>query len=169
MTYLRVRSDVSARPHVRDPRGMERCDHDAADVDHRLVAGDLTGIGPAGRNWPLTISHDPAIDGAWATVVIGSFFLCRRTLTGTAIGQPPQGGSTTMVSTTRFSPRARPRRYPHQRPLAARRPRDDRRVAGVPISRIAAQTRHKDLGVLVNRYIRPLEAPAITSSKDLGL
>ncbi len=29
-------------------------------------------------------------------------------------------------------------------------------LAGVPLNRIAAQTRHKDLGVLVNRYIRPL-------------
>lgn len=42
-------------------------------------------------------------------------------------------------------------------------------VAGVPLDRIAAQTRHKDLTVLVNRYIRPLEALATTSSKDLGL
>jgi integrase len=41
--------------------------------------------------------------------------------------------------------------------------------AGVPLDRIAAQTRHKDLTVLVNRYIRPLEALATTSSKDLGL
>ena len=42
-------------------------------------------------------------------------------------------------------------------------------LAGVPLNRIAAQTRHKDLGVLVNRYIRPLEALATTSSKDIGL
>ncbi|WP_304437915.1 site-specific integrase [Terrabacter sp. Root85] len=42
-------------------------------------------------------------------------------------------------------------------------------LAGVPLNRIAAQTRHKDLGVLVNRYIRPLEALENTSSKDLGL
>ena len=42
-------------------------------------------------------------------------------------------------------------------------------LAGVPLHRIAAQTRHKDIGVLVNRYIRPLEALAETSSKDLGL
>jgi integrase len=42
-------------------------------------------------------------------------------------------------------------------------------LAGVPLNRIAAQTRHKDLTVLVNRYIRPLEALATTSSKDLGL
>ena len=42
-------------------------------------------------------------------------------------------------------------------------------MAGVPLTRIAAQTRHKDLGVLVNRYIRPLEALATTSSRDLGL
>jgi integrase len=42
-------------------------------------------------------------------------------------------------------------------------------LAGVPLNRIAAQTRHKDLGVLVNRYIRPLEALANTSSRDLGL
>lgn len=42
-------------------------------------------------------------------------------------------------------------------------------LAGVPLARIAAQTRHKDLGVLVNRYIRPMEALATTSSKELGL
>lgn len=42
-------------------------------------------------------------------------------------------------------------------------------IAGVPLDRIAAQTRHKDLTVLVNRYIRPLEALATTSSRDLGL
>lgn len=42
-------------------------------------------------------------------------------------------------------------------------------LAGVPLDRIAAQTRHKDLTVLVNRYIPPLEALATTSSKDLGL
>ena len=42
-------------------------------------------------------------------------------------------------------------------------------LAGVPLDRIAAQTRHKDLSVLVDRYIRPLEALATTSSKDLGL
>ncbi len=42
-------------------------------------------------------------------------------------------------------------------------------LAGVPLNRIAAQTRHKDLTVLINGYIRPLEALATTSSKDLGL
>jgi integrase len=42
-------------------------------------------------------------------------------------------------------------------------------LGGVPLARIAAQTRHKDLAVLVNRYIRPLEALATTSSRDLGL
>lgn len=42
-------------------------------------------------------------------------------------------------------------------------------LAGVPLHRIAAQTRHKDISVLVNRYIRPLEALATTSSRDLGL
>ncbi len=42
-------------------------------------------------------------------------------------------------------------------------------MAGVPLDRIAAQTRHKDLTVLVNRYIRPIEALATTSSRELGL
>ncbi len=42
-------------------------------------------------------------------------------------------------------------------------------LAGVPLHRIAAQTRHKDISVLVNRYIRPMEALEATSSKDLGL
>ena len=39
---------------------------------------------------------------------------------------------------------------------------------GVPLARIAAQTRHQDVSVLVNRYIRPLEALSTTSSRDLG-
>jgi integrase len=42
-------------------------------------------------------------------------------------------------------------------------------LAGVPPNRIAAQTLHMDISVLVNRYIRPLEVLATTSSKDLGL
>jgi integrase len=41
--------------------------------------------------------------------------------------------------------------------------------AGVPIARIAAQTRHKDLSVLFDRYIRPVDALEFSSSKDLGL
>lgn len=41
--------------------------------------------------------------------------------------------------------------------------------ARVPLHRIAAQTRHKDISLLVNRYIRPLEALATSSSRDLGL
>jgi integrase len=42
-------------------------------------------------------------------------------------------------------------------------------LAGVSLDRIAAQTRHKDIGVLVNRYIRPVQALENTSSMDLGL
>ena len=42
-------------------------------------------------------------------------------------------------------------------------------MAGVPLNRIAAQTRHKELSVRGNRYICPLEALATTSSRDLGL
>ena len=41
--------------------------------------------------------------------------------------------------------------------------------AGVPLARIAAQTRHKDLSVLFDRYIRPVDALEFSSSKDLGL
>jgi len=42
-------------------------------------------------------------------------------------------------------------------------------VNGVPIDRIAAQTRHRDLGTLLNHYIRPAEAMMTTTSRDLGL
>ncbi len=42
-------------------------------------------------------------------------------------------------------------------------------VNGAPIDRIAAQTRHRDLGTLLNHYIRPAEAMAATTSRDLGL
>ncbi len=41
-------------------------------------------------------------------------------------------------------------------------------LAGVPLHRIAAQTRHKDLGVLVNRYPATRSARE-TSSRELGL
>ena len=42
-------------------------------------------------------------------------------------------------------------------------------INGAPIDRIAAQTRHRDLGTLLNHYIRPAEALATTTSGDLGL
>lgn len=42
-------------------------------------------------------------------------------------------------------------------------------AAGVPLDRIAAQTRHRQLKVLVEHYIRPMQALAITTSRDLGL
>jgi integrase len=42
-------------------------------------------------------------------------------------------------------------------------------VNGAPIDRIAAQTRHRDLGTLLNHYIRPAEALAHSTSRDLGL
>jgi integrase len=42
-------------------------------------------------------------------------------------------------------------------------------VAGVSLDRIAAQTRHKRLSTLLERYIRPAQALDHTSSKDLGL
>ncbi len=42
-------------------------------------------------------------------------------------------------------------------------------VNGAPIDRIAAQTRHRDLGTLLNHYIRPAEALATTTSRDLSL
>jgi hypothetical protein len=35
--------------------------------------------------------------------------------------------------------------------------------------RIAAQTRHRQIAVLITRYIRPAQALAVSSSKDLGL
>ena len=42
-------------------------------------------------------------------------------------------------------------------------------VAGVALDRIAAQTRHKLLSTLLERYIRPTQALEYTSSRDLGL
>jgi integrase len=42
-------------------------------------------------------------------------------------------------------------------------------AAGVHLGRIAARTRHKDLAVLLTRYIRPLDALETTTSGDLGL
>ena len=54
-------------------------------------------------------------------------------------------------------------------PFAARRPRHHPAVNGASIDRIAAQTRHRDLRTLFNHYIRPAEALATTTSRDLGL
>ena len=42
-------------------------------------------------------------------------------------------------------------------------------VNGAPIDRIAAQTRHRDLTALFNHYIRPADALARTTSRELGL
>ncbi len=42
-------------------------------------------------------------------------------------------------------------------------------AAGVALDRIAAQSRHRHLNVLFEHYIRPMEALAITTSRDLGL
>ncbi len=42
-------------------------------------------------------------------------------------------------------------------------------VAGVALDRIAAQTRHRRLSTLIERYIRPAQALEYTSSRDLGL
>jgi len=42
-------------------------------------------------------------------------------------------------------------------------------LAGVGVDRIAAQTRHRRLDVLIERYIRPVQALQTTSSQDLGL
>jgi integrase len=42
-------------------------------------------------------------------------------------------------------------------------------VNGAPLDRIAAQTRHRDLTTLFNHYIRPADALAHTTSRDLGL
>jgi hypothetical protein len=42
-------------------------------------------------------------------------------------------------------------------------------VKSAPIDRIAAQTSHRDLGTLMNHCIRPAEALATSTSRDLGL
>lgn len=35
--------------------------------------------------------------------------------------------------------------------------------------RIATRTRHRDLSVLIERYIRPAQALKVTTSRDFGL
>lgn len=40
---------------------------------------------------------------------------------------------------------------------------------GASFDRIAAQTRHRDLGTLLNHYIPPADALATTARRDLGL
>jgi len=42
-------------------------------------------------------------------------------------------------------------------------------LAGVGVDRIAAQTRHRRIDVLVERYIRPVQALQTNSSRDFGL
>ncbi|WP_353509459.1 tyrosine-type recombinase/integrase [Intrasporangium sp.] len=42
-------------------------------------------------------------------------------------------------------------------------------LAGVGVDRIAAQTRHRRIDILIDRYIRPVQALQTTSGRDLGL
>jgi hypothetical protein len=42
-------------------------------------------------------------------------------------------------------------------------------LAGVVLHRIAAQTRHRQIAMLLDRYVRPAQGLHITSSRDLGL
>lgn len=42
-------------------------------------------------------------------------------------------------------------------------------LAGIGIDRIVAQTRHRRIDILIERYIRPVHALQTTSSRDLGL
>jgi len=42
-------------------------------------------------------------------------------------------------------------------------------IAGVSVDRIAAQTRHRRIDILIEHYIRPIDALRTTSSHDLGL
>jgi integrase len=42
-------------------------------------------------------------------------------------------------------------------------------LAGIGIDRIVAQTRHRRIDILIERYIRPVQALQTTSSRDLGL
>jgi integrase len=42
-------------------------------------------------------------------------------------------------------------------------------LAGITVERIAAQTRHRRIDILIERYIRPAQAVQTTSSRDLGL
>jgi len=42
-------------------------------------------------------------------------------------------------------------------------------AAGVGVDRIAAQTRHRRIDILIEHYIRPVQALQTTSSRDLGL
>lgn len=42
-------------------------------------------------------------------------------------------------------------------------------VAGVPIDQIAAQTRHREINVLIQHYIRPAQVLQRSSSQHLGL
>jgi len=40
---------------------------------------------------------------------------------------------------------------------------------GAGVDRIAAQTRHRDLGTFLAHYIRPTDVLALSTSRDLGL
>lgn len=112
-----------------------------------------------------------------------------RRSTSALVPVPRHRTGTSVRPASRRSHRSARTRLPHVRP-PAQGPRDGGRPsqrrtshrtraraghateahrAGVPIARIAAQTRHKDLSVLFNRYIRPVDALEYSSSKDLGL
>jgi len=42
-------------------------------------------------------------------------------------------------------------------------------LAGISIDRIDAQTRHRSIDILINRYVRPVQGLQTTSGRDLGL
>jgi hypothetical protein len=69
----------------------------------------------------------------------------------------------------RWSAGCRSGRRADHRPLARAGHATSAAVAGVALAGIAAQTGHKRLSTLIERYIRPAEAMQYTSSRDLGL
>ncbi len=58
---------------------------------------------------------------------------------------------------------------PDHRPLPARRPHHQRRAGRHRHRTYRRPNRHKRIDVLIERYIRPIEALRTTSSRDLGL
>lgn len=69
----------------------------------------------------------------------------------------------------RASSRARrgPARPEHQRSILPRRTRNTAQN-GAALDRMGAQTRHRAVATLTERYIRPTDALARTTSRELG-
>ncbi len=141
-------------------------------VNVRRSKGDPHGvcrtIAIAQGRWPD--SHPLAALDAWHRVrpVDAEHLFTRVHANGTADAEPINAASVVRIVKTR----ARAVGFTGDRVVAhslRAGHATSAAMAGVPLDRIAAQSRHRDLATLVNSHIRPITQMQTTSSRHLGL